>query len=119
MSALSEGMVRPRIALGVLLLLGLTVCAQAQPPGGAASAESTDLRVVNASLEPHLAATAVPPLLGALAAAAVATQWDDPMAERNPSVHRWPWWLRLVAVVGVLLFVRLAAGFARGTGRSR
>jgi hypothetical protein len=31
--------------------------------------------------------------------------------------HHWPWWLRLLAVLGVLLFIRMAVTFARGTGR--
>lgn len=119
MSALPEENAYQRIVLGVLLVLTLVVCVQAQPGDRVVSLEMAHSRGVNASLGPQRAATAVPPLWGALVAAEVATLWDDPMAARNPSVRRWPWWARLVAVVGVVLFVRLAVSFARGTDRSR
>ena len=36
---------------------------------------------------------------------------------QQPGVARWPWWLRLLAVVGVILFIRIAVTFARKSGR--
>jgi hypothetical protein len=32
--------------------------------------------------------------------------------EEKPKTH-WPWWLRILAVVGVLVFIRLVAGSVR------
>jgi len=33
-----------------------------------------------------------------------------------PAPH-WPWWLRVLAVIGVLVFVRIVARAMRGAGR--
>jgi len=43
----------------------------------------------------------------------------DMQVQQAASTHHWPWWLRLIALLGVLVFVRLAVTFARGTGRPR
>ncbi|MGA2687324.1 MAG: hypothetical protein ABSE85_04555 [Candidatus Korobacteraceae bacterium] len=40
-------------------------------------------------------------------------------AQHAAPAHHWPWWLRLLALLGLLLFIRVAVTFARGTGRSR
>ena len=32
--------------------------------------------------------------------------------EEKPKTH-WPWWLRILAVIGVLVFIRLVAGSVR------
>jgi hypothetical protein len=32
--------------------------------------------------------------------------------EDKPKTH-WPWWLRILAVIGVLVFIRLVAGSVR------
>jgi hypothetical protein len=40
-------------------------------------------------------------------------------ARQAASAHHWPWWLRLLALLGVLAFIRVAVTFARGTGRPR
>jgi hypothetical protein len=39
--------------------------------------------------------------------------------QQAASAHHWPWWLRLLALLGVLAFIRMAVTFARGTGRPR
>jgi len=39
------------------------------------------------------------------------------MQARQPAVAHWPWWLRLLAVLGVILFIRVAVSFARNSGR--
>ena len=40
-------------------------------------------------------------------------------AQQAASGPHWPWWLRLLALVGVLVFIRVAVTFARGSGRPR
>jgi hypothetical protein len=40
-------------------------------------------------------------------------------AQQAASRTHWPWWLRLLALLGVLLFIRVAVTFARGAGRPR
>jgi len=40
-------------------------------------------------------------------------------AQPSAPVHHWPWWLRLLALLGVLVFIRVAVTFARGAGRPR
>ena len=57
--------------------------------------------------------TAVPALAlsagnSELASAAVVTL----PPEEKPKTH-WPWWLRILAVIGVLVFIRLVAGSVR------
>lgn len=39
------------------------------------------------------------------------------MQARQPAVGHWPWWLRILAVVGVIVFIRIAVTFARNSGR--
>jgi len=39
------------------------------------------------------------------------------MQARQPAVAHWPWWLRLLAVLGVILFIRMAVTFTRKSGR--
>jgi hypothetical protein len=39
------------------------------------------------------------------------------MQARQPAVAHWPWWLRILAVVGVIIFIRIAVTFARNSGR--
>jgi len=39
------------------------------------------------------------------------------MQTRQPAVAHWPWWLRLLAVLGVVVFIRIAVSFARNSGR--
>jgi hypothetical protein len=36
---------------------------------------------------------------------------------KQGAVPHWPWWLRLLAVLGVVLFIRFAVTFARNSGR--
>jgi hypothetical protein len=36
---------------------------------------------------------------------------------QHPVTRHWPWWLRLLAVLGVILFIRFAVMFARDSGR--
>ena len=36
---------------------------------------------------------------------------------RQPAVAHWPWWLRILAVVGVIVFIRIAVTFARNSSR--
>ena len=40
-------------------------------------------------------------------------------AQQPASAHHWPWWLRLLALVGVFVFIRVVVTFVRGTGRPR
>jgi len=42
----------------------------------------------------------------------VATTLATLPPEEKPKTH-WPWWLRILAVVGVLVFIRLVAGSMR------
>ena len=42
----------------------------------------------------------------------VATTLATLPPEEKPKTH-WPWWLRILAVVGVLVFIRLVAGSVR------
>lgn len=36
---------------------------------------------------------------------------------KQAAMPHWPWWLRLLAVLGVILFIRFAVMFARNSGR--
>jgi len=36
---------------------------------------------------------------------------------RQAAMPHWPWWLRLLAVLGVILFIRFAVMFTRNNGR--
>jgi hypothetical protein len=36
---------------------------------------------------------------------------------QQPAVAHWPWWLRILAVLGVIVFIRIAVTFARNSGR--
>lgn len=47
-------------------------------------------------------------VVNAVAAAALVTL----PPEDKPKTH-WPWWLRILAVIGVLVFIRLVAGSVR------
>jgi hypothetical protein len=40
-------------------------------------------------------------------------------AQQPASAPHWPWWLRLLALVGVIVFIRLVVTFVRRTGGSR
>jgi hypothetical protein len=40
-------------------------------------------------------------------------------AQQPASMPHWPWWLRLIALLGVLVFIRVVVTFVRGTGRPR
>ncbi len=42
----------------------------------------------------------------------VATAFVTLPLEDKPKTH-WPWWLRILAVIGVLVFIRLVAGSVR------
>jgi len=35
----------------------------------------------------------------------------------GPPAPHWPWWLRLLALVGVFIFIRVVAGLVRNSGR--
>lgn len=39
------------------------------------------------------------------------------MQAQPPAVAHWPWWLRILAVVGVIVFIRIAVTFVRKSGR--
>jgi len=68
-----------------------------------AAAAHADVRSTSAASMPRIASTHHP-----LVATALATL----PPEEKPKTH-WPWWLRLLAVVGVLVFIRLVAGSVR------
>jgi hypothetical protein len=64
------------------------------------------LRVLHADM-PLL--TAPPVTFAAIAGSAVNVTLPP---EEKPKTH-WPWWLRILAVIGVLLFIRVVAGSVR------
>jgi hypothetical protein len=40
-------------------------------------------------------------------------------AQPNASLPHWPWWLRVIALLAVLVFIRVVVTYVRGAGRSR
>jgi hypothetical protein len=97
-------MLRPHIRSVTLVLVLLSACCvYAAQPGRALSAN----RVVRPSST--AGALAVIPLARAEAAAVL--HWTLPPEDKPKT--RWPWWLRILAVIGVLVFIRLVAGTVR------
>ncbi|MFZ0313987.1 MAG: hypothetical protein WAL85_14865 [Candidatus Korobacteraceae bacterium] len=61
----------------------------------------------------------MPPIVSLLPQLAAFLLLHLAQAQQTVPVHHWPWWLRLVALLGVLVFIRVAVTFARGSGRPR
>ena len=65
------------------------------------------------NLRPKLAMAIIPFLLAACAQAGTAALPPD-----DASVPHWPWWLRVLAVIGALVFVQIVARtMRRSAGR--
>ena len=101
-------MVRPHLKSAALLFLILCASlAQAQdrsarPP----SRDAVRVPVIAAHMADTLVAAAHPQVT----IAAVLTYTLPP--EPKPTTH-WPWWLRILAVIFLLVFIRIVAGSVR------
>ena len=103
-------MVRPHLEYAALLLLILCVCV-AQAETGSARLESGDIArsstlTTARFVDAHAFAVHVP-----TSASAVALIFTLP-PEPKPTTH-WPWWLRILAVIFLLVFIRIVAGSVR------
>ncbi len=98
-------MLRPHIRYAALVLVLVTACyACAAQPGRTLSRD----RAVRSSSSITIAAVSMPVVR---AEAAAVLHWTLPPEDKPKT--RWPWWLRLLAVIGVLVFIRLVAGAVR------
>ena len=96
-------MMRSVTKIAAVIVLLFTVGAAEAQTRIAASASKRAVTVQSvASLQP------APMLADKVAGIAVVTL----PPEDKPKTH-WPWWLRILAVIGVLVFIRLVAGSVR------
>jgi hypothetical protein len=102
-------MVRPHLKYAALLLLILCACV-AQAEKRSARLQSGDIvrsstpptaQLVDAAFARHVPTSA----------SAVALIYTLP-PEPKPTTH-WPWWLRILAVIFLLVFIRIVAGSVR------
>ena len=96
-------MVRPQLKSAALMFLLVCAC---MVPAHSASACATGRRIAQSALT-----ASVRPLVAPTAEFAVALRYTLP-PEPKPTTH-WPWWLRILAVIGVLVFIRIVAGSVR------
>ena len=92
--------VLPKIAV-VVLLLYASGAARAEMLSGSGS-QGTIVRSAVPSVQPAVVSTSE--IVGL---ALVTLPPED-----KPKTH-WPWWLRILAVIGVLVFIRVVAGSVR------
>jgi hypothetical protein len=88
-----------KVAAVVVLLFAVGTAGEVQRVGDKPTAV-----VISASSQVVSVASA----RGAILAADFAT-----LPPQEKITHHWPWWLRLLAVVGVLVFIRFVAGSVR------
>ena len=102
-------MVRPHLKYAALLLLLLCACV-AQAEKGSVRLQSGDTArssmLATARVEASAFARHVP-----TSTSAVALIFTLP-PEPKPTTH-WPWWLRILAVIFLLVFIRIVAGSVR------
>jgi hypothetical protein len=103
-------MVRPRLKYAaLLLLLGSTWLVQAE--SGIASPRQGNIARSSVLVTAHLVDTAAIATAGRSVLATTALVYTLP-PEPKPTTH-WPWWLRILAVIFVLVFIRIVAGSVR------
>lgn len=107
---------RPRFQLAAIVVLVFAACT--------ASAERRTLPVQREG--PGIQLAQQSSVLGVVTMDLLAHAWSDDLGftlppQEKPTTH-WPWWLRILAVIGILFFIRMVAGAVRtkpsGPGQS-